>query len=278
MALMRAVVDHGTGGLTVEVVEGPMRDVDKVVNLNAYPLVGSPLRERLKAYAEGCRDHLAVVGHAVEVVGREINDDGDRLYASLIAADFGDIEVLIPRRPRIVRHGMGYFAGLFTALGAAKSALDCFTILAVHIIHPGNKNQKLEGFHKATDSAGDTISGARIIKWLRRESGNGAPDFKDRAVLADLIERATREWITEAVKYRDDLVHHGHIRGARGSTLVLDQPIAVKRREDIQPPAMPNGVLVADYCVQVHRRLLTFVYEASTLLPNVDAKLLTRPQ
>ena len=66
--------------------------------------------------------------------------------------------------------------------------------------------------------------------------------------LADHLEEHSAEWITQAVGYRDDLLH-GH--GINGLT---DLRVAIQTTEheftsaDILPPTMPDGITVAEYC------------------------------
>jgi hypothetical protein len=234
-----------------------------LMNPNAFP----PAQ---RFFVKACREHLTLLRHSASLVKDEIKGDAASLIRSLT---FCGLPEMVHLTPHVFHTGGGYLTSLYATLSAAKSALDCFMMILVQLIEPGNKNEKLQGFHKGCEPDGTELSGRRIWVWMTTRG----PDFDRRNDLANLIRDRSRDWITEAVKFRDDLIHRGRIKGYKGSRLDLTQGVETYGVGDVASPLMPSGVPVADYCDDLVGKTFGFIYDCTLLVPRVNKSLLANP-
>jgi hypothetical protein len=93
---------------------------------------------------------------------------------------------------------------LFGFVISVKALLDVMATVWVKI---ADSNTDTMTFNKGSVN-GDTIAGGRLINWFRCTCNT---KFENHAKVASTIEKHSREWITELVKYRDNFNHHGGI-------------------------------------------------------------------
>ena len=170
----------------------------------------------------------------------------------------------LPDTPQFVAYyrGITYLASLHGVLYSLKSFLDVMSTLWVSII-VGRKQTLL--FNKGIVN-GEKIAGGRLINWLQQSAPS---NFQNAEQLALIIESNSRRWITQAVKYRDALVHHGEITGLKHLRIILQKGRKQYGHEDILMPEMPDGTLVTDYCKMLIKNMHSFLSDGLAVL-NVN--------
>jgi hypothetical protein len=81
-------------------------------------------------------------------------------------------------------------------------------------------------------------------------------------------------WIQTMVNYRDKVIHYSEIPGfvPMSAELIASDPCF--SRASIVQPALPCGVLVADYGYYLKDRIKQFVSETVILLPDLRQDLI----
>ena len=163
--------------------------------------------------------------------------------------------------------GLHYTSSLHSVLYEFKAFLDLYTRLFCKLITPQGG---LAGFNKDKID-GIELSGGRVAKWIKAQPTRRLPD---KAVLADLVIAASREWITPAVRFRDTLGHFRDIPGFRHMHVSLTHGPESITVSDIVRPAMPDGSRLDQYSTELCERLGRFVAATIRLVPSVNAQSL----
>jgi hypothetical protein len=235
-----------------------------VLNANAYP-------PECRRDVDLAMHQLAVLNYAARVIGEDMRTETRRMLDLLQnPREVGDIEHMVPYRPSLVLQNVGYFARLGAALQTAKSVLDTFArVIAQNIT--GRAQSPVDGFHKGKlETDAQALAGGSFLKWLARSS----PKFDNKDHLIATVRRHVDRWINDMVKYRDDIVHWGEVRGASAAVVVLDRAPSRFTPDDVALPKMPDGKAVEIYCAGLCTSLETFVIEVSHLLPRVQLQYL----
>jgi len=212
---------------------------------------------RVHDFVNSCTDQLALLHYASELVAEEVAADPETLINSLRLGDYDNIRAF-PHT--VVFRNMAFYAGLMSTLVAMKNGLDVYAKIISATICPDKK--PLDGFNR-TQVDGKDLRGGFVLKWLAKQSP--VDRYKP---LYDLIEAHIKEWIDQAVAYRDTAVHFGRIPGTKGATLVMSKPVALLTVQDVVPAKLPNGQPVDHYCAYVYERFKAFIAETAVHLPG----------
>lgn len=155
-------------------------------------------------------------------------------------------------------HSIVHLATLHGVLFNLKSFLDCLTRLWGKTL---DSECKVKLF-STKNIEGKELSGGKFINWLK----NGQPKESSRTKLANLVFDNSDDWITQAVKYRNDLIHYGGIKGIKGLTSTVEELTKDFRKEDIIYPKMPDGTYVSDYCDDLLKKLEKLIVDGSTVI------------
>jgi len=233
-------------------------DASKFFNPNSFP-------QQHLSLVQAAADQLALFGYACDLIAAEVAADFEPFLASMRMVDIDNIGDI---SPKVYFRNMSYHAGLSTALLSLKSGLDVYAKLISLMIKPSRK-PPLDGFNRTTVEGKD-IRGGHALQWLERQA-----DFPGKAALHRAIATAIHGWMDEAIKYRDDAVHFGRVKGAVGSSIVVTKPVALMSAADIAPPQMPNGVPVDNYCREALTLYERFLGETLPLIPGVRTDMLS---
>jgi hypothetical protein len=227
---------------------------------NAYP-------PNVRSVVDACASryallllHTASMRHALQ---RDISD-----FRSMIEAQRADMERALKKRPDItsvaVYEGLVHLAELHSSLNILKSFLDLYAKLVGKLINPSNN----WGFGKA-NVEGQEVSGGRLINALRSIRQQPLAD------LADLTLEHSRNWITKAVQYRDQLSHRSDLDHMRRMQLPLHYQAPHIDFNELVQPAMPNGQGLCEYLDGLVNNLSVYICESILVLPNVDSTLIS---
>jgi hypothetical protein len=134
------------------------------------------------------------------------------------------------------------FQGLLVFL---KSLLDLMGTTWAMIAYPATS---MRGFRKGRVDQ-EELAGGKLINWFRQSCPTS---FHKSADVADAVQKHSRAWITQAVNYRDTLVHYGNIAGLKPLALRVKlkriksmptrgRPVPNYTPEEVLRPAMPDG-------------------------------------
>ena len=244
-------------------VEDEKRIPDGLLNANAFK---NPDVSILSA----TKSRLAIFLYHYRHIINCINADMTKLYerTSDPKTPIDDLsEHLVQRGAVAIYDGVSYQVALHGLLYSLKSFLDVFSFFVAKYLKP---EAKAISFGKGKVGA-ERISGGSFVNWLRNSKFH---DFRNREVLADLIERQSRGWINQAIKYRDDLTHRTNIMNFKDMHVVLDHKRPYIKRENIIPPSMPDGTPLNEYAVGIFNALVDFVKNIVEMLPNVNVDLI----
>lgn len=158
----------------------------------------------------------------------------------------------------------------FSFVASVKALLD---VMASVWMKVADNSKRPKVFSKGRVS-GDLLAGGDLIKWFR---GSSCPEkFAARQDAAEVLEKNSRDWITELVGYRDDFMHHGGIRDLTPLSVVLDSDYVVEGdyRPRIRPeyssdefvlPTLPTGQLVPAFIADVSNKLQAMMREMAKL-------------
>lgn len=230
------------------------RDALGLFNPGAYPQFPEGIRET----AISCSERLSLVVYHVRAIGPQIDNDvgyfTSEVNRQLRTVTIPDDMLLI-----VCYRSPAYLASLHGVLYSLKSFLDLMANLWVRLI---SERAKIRGFDEK-----DGLAGGKLIRWLR---STAPPTFQNRIQLASIIEENSQEWITEAVSYRNTLVHKGEIDGLRHLVVMARKGQWPYSREDVCIPKMPDGKPVGDYCKVLLKNTIDFVKDGLALVPNID--------
>jgi hypothetical protein len=243
---------------------GPERwQTYSVFNGNAFP-------NELEAIVEACSTRLALVFLHISELHEEIERDKKR-FRDALERQRKDLATGLSRRADLLcvgyYDGLGYIAAMHGCLASIKSFFDVYAQLMGKLIVSGANCR----FKRATVD-GESLSGGSVINWLRQSAPAA---YAQSGALASLTLNHSREWITQAVEYRDRISHCSDIDGMKHMHLQLypkDPPYDIC---EMVPPKMPDSKSVTDYFSELQERLVGYVKESIVLLPKVDRSLIS---
>jgi len=166
----------------------------------------------------------------------------------------------------VIYDGLDYLAAFYALLQSLKSLLDVYANLIAKLIHPSAALK----FSTVTFE-GIKISGGNVAKWLKKS----APyTFDNKSLLLEVIVRNSKDWIAQAVNYRDTLTHYNDIAGIQHMHVMLKRQFPPFNANEIVLPIMPDSQPMTDYCEGMVCRLSRFLDESLKLLPNVNHNLI----
>ena len=229
-----------------------------IFNANAYP-------DEVKNIVGACGSRLALLSLHTASLSLAIKRDRTEFLNSL-DRQREDMEKALSSHPELtciaMYDGLAYVAEMHSCLNALKSFLDLYAKLVGKLIHPQNE----WAFRKA-NVAGAKIAGGRFIHSLQNCTQDS---FGSK--LATLTFNESRNWMTTAVSYRDQLSHRSDLDHMTHMQLPLYcEPPHFHERE-IADPKMPNGEPVQEYYEGLFERLKEYIRQSIVLAPNVDQK------
>lgn len=157
---------------------------------------------------------------------------------------------------------------------SAKALLD---VMATVWHKTADEKASTMTFNKAKiGSDVEVIAGGKLINWFR----NSCPsEFTDRIEAAAILERHSREWITELVTYRDNFNHHGGVPDMTPLCVVLDLdnvesdengtfPRTKYHEQEIIKPALPTDQVVGDFVSSIGTRIQEMMREMAGLFAS----------
>ena len=230
----------------------------KYFNANAYP-------KYIRYICQTCADRLTLMTYHKTTIEAQIDNDIGIFIKRLNLFAQG-----YPRddHPPLIAYyrGVTYLASIHGILISLKSFLDVMSILWRSLI---NGRKMAGGFNKGKINEGeDKLAGGSLINDIRNTTIQNADK------LASLIETNSREWITEAVSYRDTLLHRGEIGGLMHFAVQLQRGKWPYADEAVQTPIMPNGTPLRDYCKMLLENTIYMLERGILLLPNIDLTLI----
>lgn len=161
--------------------------------------------------------------------------------------------------------GLGYLGRLHAALYEMKALLDLLARLTVRLVA---SRSAPNGFNKG--KVGDIeLSGGRLINWL---AGHKVEQLASRDAMVALLTSASRDWITEAVRLRDQLSHYQDIPGLLHMRVSVTNGPVDLREIDILPPELPQGVAIDSYTMGLQEDVCTLTSAWLLLLPGVSSE------
>ncbi len=243
------------------IIVGPHRwKAQSVFNENAYP---SNVRSVVSACASRYALLLLHTSTMRQALQRDLSD-----FRSRIEDQRDDLERALRSRPDLtsvaIYDGLAHLSELHSSLNILKSFLDLYAKLVGKLINPSNT----WSFKKA-NVGGQAASGGRLVNALRN-SGQ-----QSLASLADLTLQNSRNWITEAVEYRDQLSHRSDLDHMWPMQLPLHYAAPHINFSELTRPAMPNGQDLGEYLDGLLSNLAAYVCESIIMLPKVDSTLIS---
>jgi hypothetical protein len=243
------------------IFEGPHRGRAQLIfNGNAYPSC-------VASVVDACASRYALLLLHTSTMRQALHRDISDIRRA-IEGQRVDLEKALRSRPDLtliaVYDGLAHLAEMHSSLNMLKSFLDLYAKLAGKLISPLNN----WSFGKANVD-GQEMSGGRLVNALRN-SGQ-----QTLAVLANLTLEHSRTWITQAVKYRDQLSHRSDLDRMRPMQLPLHCVAPHIDFNELTRPAMPNGKDLGEYLDGLLGNLTAYVRDSITMLPNVDSTLIS---
>lgn len=204
-------------------------------DLNKYPA-------NLHRAAESCGDRFSLIIYYSEILKPQLDIDAAKFVAQLNSqVSQRDLKLDQFSECSATYHSITHIAALHGMLTSLKAFLDSLAFLWGRLV---DSNCSVHTFKRKTTN-GNNLSGGVLINWLRHSKSETDGVSKP---LADHLEEHSAEWITQAVGYRDDLLH-GH-----GINQLTDIQVTIETTEheftsaDVLLPRMPDGMTVAEYC------------------------------
>lgn len=235
-------------------------EVTHLFNGNAFP---ETLKEEIDAcvtrmviFRRNARDVCAQVSRDFATFQEQLNDQIQMLQETAINKP--------EQRFTCYHDNTHYISAICSALIYLKSFLDVYSALIVKSINP---SQKLLFSKAVVDGETKQIAGGKLINWLRR----CAP--AQHTNLSNIILTHSKDWIHQAVTYRDTLIHYGELPELRRMRVPLRPESPPFRPEEIEAPKMPHGDDVQIYVRDLAERLHGFLQETVPSIPNVKLEL-----
>ncbi len=224
-------------------------------NSNAYP-------KFLNELVDSCGERLALIYYYVNLLNLEITSDR-KCFLNELNKQLQNFTLKDKLEYIVYYQGITYIASLHGTLYSLKSFLDVFINLNASLIT--NKIEQISCHKKNINNR--KLACGNFINWLRNLSHKN-DNIKN---LTNIIEENSKNWITQAVNYRDILAHSGEIKGFKHLRLILQKNKKNYTNEDILLPTMPDGTSVDTYCNEkILKNLIHFIKETLNLLPNIN--------
>ncbi|MDR4519407.1 MAG: SEC-C domain-containing protein [Nitrosomonas sp.] len=240
-------------------VEDEKRIPDGILNANAF-------NEPNSSILSAAKSRLAIFLYHYNIISNSINSDKDKLFERTTdpKTPVDDLsEPLVQKGAVAIYDGVSYQTALHGLLYSLKSFLDVFAFFVAKYLHPEVKGIS---FGKGKVD-GEKISGGSLINWLKNSKFDG---FEKKDELAEIVCNHSRDWINEAIKYRDDLTHRTNIDGFVDMHVVLEATKPYIKKENIKSPSMPNNLPLNEYADATLNHLINFIKQIVEILPNVD--------
>lgn len=232
-----------------------------ILNPNAFP-------SYLRPDVMFCGDKLALISYSVKIIQKEIDKDLNKFINKINYGDEFKDFIPDPQKPILVTyHNIGFQVGVQSVFIAAKSMLDIYARIISKSIDP---KSKLFGFKKGT-FRGKKIIGGSLLNWIKCNAPNS---YTNKEKLIEILNAHIDNWVSDAVKFRDDIVHEGRLKGLIEMCVpLLKQSRKIEMDEIILPIIRDKGN-VLEYCKQIQKNINHILKETLILLPNVNTKLL----
>lgn len=234
-----------------------------IFNGNAFP-------DHFQREVDVSANRFALFLHNTTLIGPAIQKDLSE-FIGMLGAHATDLELASKSRSdlRIVAYfdGLAHLMTFHSILYSLKAFLDVFARLTCKLINPATKpitfgSKQLEG---------RAVSGGKLAKWIE---GSSPDSFSNKLPLRDVILTHSRNWISEAVVYRDTLAHYQEIQGMDRMHVPIYAVNAPYAPEHVRLPRLPNGKLLDAYSSELMGRLGTFLDDAIFLLPNIKPEMI----
>lgn len=242
--------------IPVILVEEEVQECVALLNPNRFP---PHVRRRvwdaeqaaglLLAAVRTLQDHSP---RATDLMRRLRNDPGFRDFTGEVHD--GMLPVAIMPRARFTN-------AMNAALIGVKSFVDLYVVLIARLI---DEKSTQDGFHRA----GDRIGG-RFLNWLA--GSVSLVRFPGRDKLTEVLEGHLSSWLEEAIRLRDNVVHHGGVKGWTDMQVPLDRPIIRLSVDDVLPPRMPDGLHPVEFGLGLWAHVRALVEDTRPLLPGLIA-------
>ena len=150
---------------------------------------------------------------------------------------------------------------------SCKSALDVYAQLISKLIQP---QSTLRGFSKATYEGRKEFVGGTLLNCLEC---NSPEEYLNKRPLIKLLTNHIDNWISDLVRYRDQIVHFGNINKLSYMCVELSKKPQQIIKDEIQLPIIPDKGDLLAYCNHLLQNIKQILRETLPLLPNVDLKL-----
>jgi len=234
----------------------------KILNPNAFP-------KGVKNNVWACVDKVALMHFSLQLIEREINNDLIRFVNELNTGKAWEGFTPDPQRDDVaIYHSISFQAGLQSFFISTKSALDIYAQMVSKMIKP---QSSLFGFNKGS-FRGTKLVGGTLLNWIEH---NSPASYSNRKQLIELLINHIDSWISNVVRYRDQIVHRGNINSLREMCVpLLKRPQQIRKDEIILPAIKDEGDLLK-YCNHSLQNIYRMLKETIPLLPNVDFKLIS---
>jgi len=226
----------------------------------------------LKKLISSCALRAGIMRHHVLTIQPYIESDRAELVQLIKDHWDNDFKLVLEKDTEdqwIELSSLSYLSAIDGVLMSLKSLLDVYANVISKSFIP---SQNLK-FNRGNIEGGDKLAGGKLIKWL--QGSIPVKDEKTANILADIITKHSREWITDVVEFRDKIVHDGEIRGliAAGTSLKIFAEHGFNPQL-IRGPYILDNQDIYEYCINILKNTNTFLEETISILPNVNLKLI----
>lgn len=188
-----------------------------ILNPNAFST-------NLRASATACADKLALISHSIGIVQEAIDRDLEAFTKQLNHSNAFKSFTPNPQKPVIaIYHNMSFQAGVQSFFITIKSMLDIYSRIVSKALVP---KSNLFSFGKAP-FRGKKVAGGTLLNFLERNTAESCVENKQ---LVRIFLSHINDWIGDAVKIRDDIVH----KGQPSNLIEMCVPILRKPQEIIK--------------------------------------------
>jgi hypothetical protein len=174
----------------------------------------------------------------------------------------------------VVSEKMSHTANVYAMLITAKNVFDAHAPLLTMALDP---KEVVKGFNKQTVNGTPEVVGGKVLNWLDRHSRREGEVGRRSGELHALFDQAVREWLGTAVKWRDDITHHGGLNAFVPLHAPVNRTMKTIQGGEVIGPLMPDGTHVVDYTQGLLEKVVGLVTTSIRLLPEVDPSRLGPP-
>ena len=208
--------------------------------------------QKVQKYANACGDRYALFCYYVNLLKTQLHHDIEDFLSYLNKHIAGHT---FKKETKFVAyyHGVVYLAALYGSLISLKSLFDNLTQIILKLL----KIKTDVKYFKKGKINGKEIAGGDVVNVLRNNCSKQCEEKAEK--LARVIEIHSEKWITQAVRYRDAVVHEHEIPGIKHMRVILISGKREYSKNDILMPEMEDGIPVIDYCQNLLRNLECFL-------------------